>query len=77
VPELSPRNRIAIETDRDLCIGSGDCVDTAPNVFELDDEGKVRVIDADGASVSEIVDAAANCPVTAIFVIGEEGDIYP
>jgi ferredoxin len=77
VPELSPTNRITIETDRDLCIGSGDCVDTAPAVFELDDEGKVRVLDRDGASVDEIVDAAANCPVTAIFVIGEEGDIYP
>lgn len=77
MPELSPHNRIAIETDRDLCIGSGDCVDTAPNVFELDDDGKVHVIDPDGASVDEIVDAAANCPVTAIFVMGEEGDIFP
>jgi ferredoxin len=77
VPELSAQNRIVIETDRDLCIGSGDCVDTAPNVFELDDEGKVRVIDPDGDDVDVIVDAAANCPVTAIFVIGEDGDIYP
>jgi ferredoxin len=77
VPELSPRNHIGIETDRDLCIGSGDCVDTAPAVFELDDDGKVRVIDPDGADVDVIVDGAANCPVTAIFVIGEEGEIYP
>jgi ferredoxin len=77
VPELSPRNRIVIEVDRDLCIGSGDCVDTAPAVFELDDDGKARVIDPDGTSVDEIVDAAANCPVTAIFVVGEDGDIYP
>jgi ferredoxin len=77
VPELSPQNRIIIETDRDLCIGSGDCVDTAPAVFELDDEGKVRVIDPDGADVDVIVDAAANCPVTAIFVLGDDGDIYP
>jgi ferredoxin len=77
VPELSPRNRIAIEVDRDLCIGSGDCVDTAPAVFELDDDGKAVVLDPDGASVDEVVDAAANCPVTAIFVMGEDGDIYP
>jgi ferredoxin len=75
--ELSPRNRIRVEVDRDLCIGSGDCVDTAPAVFELDDDGKARVIDPDAAGVDEIVDAAANCPVTAIFVEGEEGDIYP
>ena len=77
MPELSPENRLYIEVDRGLCIGSGDCVDTAPAVFELDDDGKVRVLDPDAASVDEIVDAAANCPVTAIFVIGEEGDIYP
>ena len=40
--ELSPANRIHIEVDRGLCIGSGDCVDSAPGVFELDSEDKAR-----------------------------------
>ena len=75
--ELSPANRIHVEVDRDLCIGSADCVDTAPAVFELDDEGKAVVIDPDGASFDEVLEAAQNCPVTAIFVAGEQGDIYP
>jgi ferredoxin len=75
--ELSPRNRLRVEVDRDLCIGSGDCVDTAPRVFELDDEGKAVVIDPDGASTDEVVEAAMNCPVTAILVAGEDGDLYP
>lgn len=75
--ELSATNRIRIEVDRDLCIGSGDCVDSAPAVFALDDDGKAIVIDADGASLDEIVEAARNCPVTAILVSGEHGDIYP
>ena len=75
--ELSPINRISIEVDRDLCIGSGDCVDSAPEVFALDDEGKAIVLDTDAADVDDIVEAARNCPVTAIFVIGAEGDIYP
>lgn len=70
-------NRIRIEVDRELCIGSGDCVDSAPDVFQLDDEGKAVVVDPDGAPVDDIVDAARNCPVTAILVAGEEGDIYP
>ena len=70
-------NRITIEVDRDLCIGSGDCVDSAPEVFALDDEGKAIVLDTDAADVDDIVEAARNCPVTAIFVIGAEGDIYP
>ena len=75
--ELSPLNRISIEVDRDLCIGSGDCVDAAPEVFALDDDGKAIVLDPDGATPDEVVDAARNCPVTAIFVLGEDGDIYP
>jgi len=74
---LSPKNRIKIEVDRGLCIGSGDCVDTSPNVFELDSEDKARVIDPDGDPTDLVVDAAMNCPVTAIFVEGEDGPLYP
>ena len=77
MPELSPANRIAITVDRALCIGSGDCVDTAPDVFQLDAEDKAVVVDPDGASVDDIVTAAGNCPVSAIFVVGEDGDLYP
>jgi ferredoxin len=77
MPELSPANRIGVTVDRSLCIGSGDCVDTAPDVFQLDEEDKAVVVDPDGASVDDIVTAAGNCPVSAIFVIGEEGDLYP
>jgi len=77
VPELSSKNRIHVEVDRALCIGSGDCVDTVPDVFQLDDEDKAVVIDPDGAPLDDILEAAQNCPVTAIFVIGEDGDLYP
>jgi ferredoxin len=77
MPELSPENRISIVVDRALCIGSGDCVDTAPDVFQLDAEDKAVVVDPDGASVDDVLDAASNCPVSAIFVVGEEGDLYP
>ena len=75
--ELSPKNRIHVEVDRGLCIGSGDCVDTAPDVFQLDDEDKAVVVDPDGADTETVLEAAGNCPVTAIFVAGEEGDLYP
>jgi ferredoxin len=77
MPELSPQNRIGVTVDRLQCIGSGDCVDTAPDVFQLDDEDKAVVVDPDGASVDDIILAAGNCPVSAIFVVGEEGDLYP
>ena len=77
VDGLSAQNRIRIEVDRGLCIGSGDCVDTAPAVFELDAEDKARVIDPDGDDTQLVLDAALNCPVTAIFVEGEDGPLYP
>jgi len=75
--ELSAANRIKIHVDRGLCIGSGDCVDSAPGVFELDAEDKARVIDPDGDPLDMVLDGAGNCPVTAIFVRGEDGDLYP
>ncbi|HZG49878.1 MAG TPA: ferredoxin [Thermoleophilaceae bacterium] len=77
MPDLSPQNRIEITVDRALCIGSGDCVDTAPDVFQLDDEEKAVVVDPDGASTEDVLTAAGNCPVSAIFVVGEDGDLYP
>jgi ferredoxin len=77
MPELSAKNRIEVTVDRGLCIGSGDCVDTAPDVFQLDDEDKAVVVDPDGAPLDDILTAAGGCPVSAIFVVGEEGDLYP
>ena len=74
---LSERNRIRIDVDRALCIGSGDCVDTAPDVFQLDHEDKAVVVDADGADQDLVLEAAGNCPVTAVFVVGESGDLFP
>jgi ferredoxin len=59
---------LVIEIDRELCYGFGDCVSTAPDVFELDDDEKAVVVDPDGASRDDLVDAAANCPVTAITI---------
>jgi ferredoxin len=77
VPELSQENRIEVTVDRSLCIGSGDCVDTAPDVFQLDSEDKAVVVDPDGAPLDDVLTAAGNCPVSAIFVVGESGDLYP
>jgi ferredoxin len=77
MPELSRENRIALTVDRGLCIGSGDCVDTAPDVFQLDAEDKAVVVDPDGAPLDDVLTAASNCPVSAIFVVGESGDLYP
>jgi len=77
-PQVSPKNRIVVEVDRALCFGFGDCVDSLPDVFALDDEQKAYVIDPDLASVDDIAEAAQNCPVDAIVVTDEHGEqLYP
>lgn len=76
--DVSTRNRIAIEVDRALCYGFGDCVDSQPAVFALDDEDVAIVLDADAAPVDDIMEAAQNCPVDAIVVLDETGEqLYP
>ncbi|MFL5825433.1 MAG: ferredoxin [Thermoleophilaceae bacterium] len=69
---VSQRNKLRIEVDRELCFGFGDCVDSAPAVFQLDDENKSVVVDPDGADRDTILGAAQDCPVDAIAIIDEE-----
>lgn len=64
--------------DRDYCIGSSLCVATAPDVFELDDEGLSRAVDPDGASDDVLREAAEGCPAQAIILEDDEGNqVYP
>jgi ferredoxin len=78
-PVESTKNQIAILVDRELCYGFGDCVDSAPGVFELDDEDKSVVVDPNAQPRDDIVMAAQDCPVDAIIITdtstGEQ--IYP
>jgi ferredoxin len=78
-PAVSQRSGITIEVDRDLCFGFGDCVDSAPGVFELDDENKSVVVDPDAQDRDAIILAAQDCPVDAIFIVDQESgeQLYP
>jgi ferredoxin len=57
-----------IDIDRDACMGSGNCVYTAPGVFELDDDSIARVVDPEASSTEAILTAARQCPTHAITV---------
>lgn len=59
---------LEVEIDRDLCMGSGNCVYGAPGVFDLDEDGVSFVVDPAGASEEQVVAAALNCPTHAITV---------
>ncbi|OIP80440.1 MAG: cytochrome [Parcubacteria group bacterium CG08_land_8_20_14_0_20_48_21] len=67
-----------IEVDRDACISISNCVAIAPNVFQLDDEGKAYVVKTDGDLPETILEAAKSCPVDAIILKDEQGkQIWP
>ena len=78
-PIASERLGVTIQIDRALCFGFGDCVDSAPDVFELDEEDKSVVANPDGADLDDLLLAAQDCPVDAIFIVEvESGDqLYP
>ncbi len=64
--------KLKITVNKAQCISSGDCVETAPAVFQLDNDGKSEVINPAGAPDGAIVAAARGCPVKAITVVNEE-----
>jgi ferredoxin len=61
---------LELHADREVCIGSGNCVRVAEHVFDQDDDGRVRLIEgADPAAHADDVDlAVAGCPVGALWL---------
>jgi ferredoxin len=63
------------QIDENACAAHGDCVDIAPEVFELDDVARVI-----GAGPSDLIlKAAEACPSVAITVVDEDTgeQVYP
>jgi ferredoxin len=67
--------KLSITVNKTRCIGSGDCVETAPTVFQLGADGKSEVVNATGAGDSIIISAARSCPVKAITVVDEDAGV--
>lgn len=57
-----------IDVDRELCMGSGNCIFWAPGVFELDDDGIAVVVDPTAAPADKVALAVDGCPTKAITV---------
>jgi ferredoxin len=70
--------KLSIAVNKTRCISSGDCVETAPGVFQLGADGKSEVVNPAGAGDAIIISAARSCPVKAITVVDETGvQIFP
>jgi len=59
---------LEVEIDRDVCMGSGNCVYEAPGVFDLDDDSVAFVVDPAASPEDKVTAAAQKCPTHAITV---------
>jgi ferredoxin len=62
---------VRVVADRDVCIGSGNCVFSAPTVFDQDDEGLVVLVTAEVGprDVDPVRGAVAHCPSGALRIV--------
>ena len=61
-----------VAADREVCIGSGNCVYSAPTVFDQDDEeGLVVLLTAqvDPQDADAVRNAVAHCPSGALRIV--------
>ena len=59
---------LKITVDHDVCVGNQMCETFAPKVFVINDNRQSEVADATADSEEHILEAAENCPVSAITV---------
>ena len=59
---------LEVEIDREVCMGSGNCVYEAPGVFDLDDDSVAFVLDPAASAEDTVLGAAQKCPTHAITV---------
>jgi len=65
---------LIVKIERPNCIGSKNCINAAPDLFELDDEQICSFNEnTEGISREIIVEACSVCPVSALYVFDESG----
>jgi ferredoxin len=60
--------KLRVRVDHDVCVGNAMCETIAPKVFRLNENRQSEAANPEGDSVEKILEAAENCPVSAIFV---------
>jgi ferredoxin len=70
---------LMITVDRNLCIGTQQCVDVAAKTYILDGEGVSSILaTADSEEEKLIIEAAQGCPMNAIFITDKDANpVYP
>ncbi len=60
--------KLKVWVDPHACVGNAMCESIAPRVFRLNENRQSEAVDPAGDSEAKILEAAENCPVSAIFV---------
>lgn len=62
----------SVEIDQDVCISDQVCAATAPDIFEMGDDGKAYVrdgmTDVEGADLDMAREGSQACPIDAITI---------
>ena len=67
-------SELLVKIERPNCIGSKNCINAAPDLFELDDEQICSFKEnTKGIPQENVVEACSVCPVSALFVYDSEG----
>ncbi|MEU6945510.1 ferredoxin [Streptomyces sp. NPDC046332] len=61
-------DRWRVEVDRGVCIGSGMCVNHAPDGFRLDTARQSHPSEPESDANERVLAAAEGCPVEAILI---------
>jgi ferredoxin len=60
--------KLRVSVDHDVCVGNAMCVTIATSTFSLNDDRQSQVVNPEGDTEQNIIEAAENCPVAAIAV---------
>ncbi len=60
--------KLRVRVDHLLCVGNQMCETFAPNVFRMNDNRQSEVVNPEGDPEAAILEAAENCPMSAIIV---------
>lgn len=64
---------LRIRIDRTRCIGTGNCINVAPEIFELGEDQIVTFRDdAQAVERDRMIEACRVCPVDALFAYDED-----
>jgi len=69
-----------VTVDSEVCVGTQNCVATAPDYFQLDNRGRSQAMKNPVAKEDEdlMLEAARSCPVGAVILKEADGEqIFP